>query len=76
MALLALRKVGFAGVGQNQMYTACWLKIALKKKIRVGKNKNIGLAMSSGLLVVRIFYRFYVCAHLSKWFVFVLLFKF
>src|SRR5690606_28313613 len=32
--------------------------------------------MSVGLLVVRLLYRFYVSVYLSKWFVFVLLFKF
>jgi hypothetical protein len=29
-----------------------------------------GSAMSVGLLVVRLLYRFYVCVHLSKWFTF------
>jgi hypothetical protein len=41
------------------------------KKMRVGKNKkNTGLAMSVGLLVVRLLYRFYVRVHVSKWFTF------
>jgi hypothetical protein len=50
---------------------AGWLKLFLKmcggKKI-----KNIGAAMSVGLLVVRYLYRFYVFGHLSKWFTFFL----
>jgi hypothetical protein len=42
----------------------------------VGKIKNTeALAMSVGLLVVRLKYGLYV-GHLSKWFVFVLSFKF
>jgi hypothetical protein len=42
----------------------------------VGKIKNTeGSAMSVGLLVVRLKYGLYV-GHLSKWFVFVLMFKF
>jgi hypothetical protein len=40
------------------------------------KIKNIWSAMSVGLLVVRLLYRFYVFGHLSKWFVFALLFNF
>lgn len=44
--------------------------------VRWQKIKNIGSAVSIGLLVVRLLYRFYVCVHLSKWFVFVLMFKF
>ena len=44
-------------------------KIELKK-CAVGKIKNTeGSAMSVGLLVVRLLYRFYVFGHLSKWFV-------
>jgi hypothetical protein len=54
---------------------AGWLKLFLKnaggKKI-----KNTGSAMSVGLLVVRLLYRFYVFGHLSKWFVLVLMFNF
>jgi hypothetical protein len=42
----------------------------------VGKIKNTeGSAMSVGLLVARLKYGLYV-GHLSKWFVFVLMFKF
>jgi hypothetical protein len=40
-----------------------FLKNAGGKKI-----KNTGSAMSVGLLVVRLKYRFYVFGHLSKWF--------
>ncbi len=42
-----------------------FLKNAGGKKI-----KNIGSAMSIGLLVVRLLYCFYVCVYLSKWFTF------
>ena len=50
-------------------------KIELKK-CAVGKIKNTeGSAMSVGLLVVLLKYGLYV-GHLSKWFVFVLMFKF
>jgi len=46
------------------------------KKCAVGKIKNTeGSAMSVGLLVARLKYGLYV-VHLSKWFVFVLMFKF
>jgi len=74
VALLALRRVGLC-VGQSQMCHLCgWHKIVLKnaggKKI-----KNIGSAMSVGLLAVQLKYDLYV-GHLSKWFVFVLMFKF
>jgi hypothetical protein len=44
-------------------------KLFLKKC--VGKKiKNIGSAMSVGLLAVHLQYRFYVVGHLSKWFTF------
>jgi len=63
------RRVGFVRGGKSQCANAGWLKLVLKnaggKKI-----KNIGLAMSVGLLVVRLQYRFYVFGHLSKWFTF------
>jgi len=75
LALLDLRSVGLC-VGQNQMCQMCgWLKLNLKK-CAVEKIKNTeGSAMSVGLLVVRLKYGLYV-GHLSKWFVFVLMFKF
>jgi len=41
-----------------------------------GKIKNIGSAMSVGLLAAQLQYCLYVFGHLSKWFVFVLMFKF
>ena len=63
-----------AGGAKPNVPLAGWLKLFLKnaggKKI-----KNIGSAMSVGLLVVRLQYGLYV-VHLSKWFVLVLLFKF
>jgi len=40
------------------------------KNVGGKKIKNKGSAMSVGLLVVRLLYRFYVCVHLSKWFTF------
>ncbi|REG77470.1 hypothetical protein C8N25_14616 [Algoriphagus antarcticus] len=52
-----------------------WLKLN-KKKCAVGKIKNTeALAKRVGLVFVRLKYGLYV-GHLSKWFVFVLLFKF
>lgn len=40
------------------------------KKVRREKIKNIGSAMSVGLLAVRLLYRFYDVGQLSKWFTF------
>jgi len=49
----------------------CGLAKIVFKKICGGKKiKNIGSAMSVGLLAVRLLYRFYVFGHLSKWFTF------
>jgi hypothetical protein len=53
---------------------AGWLKLFLKK-CGGEKIKNIGSAMSVGLLAVRLKYDLYV-GHLSKWFVHILLFNF
>ena len=76
MALLVLRRVGLC-VGQNQMCHLCGGNKIELKKCAVGKIKNTeGSAMSVGLLVVRLLYRFYVLCHLSKWFVFVNSFNF
>ena len=75
MALLVLRRVGLC-VGQNQMCHLCGGNKIELKKCAVGKIKNTeGSAMSVGLLVVRFHYGLYV-VHLSKWFVFVFMFKF
>ena len=75
MALLVLRRVGLC-FGQNQMCHLCgWLKIELKK-CAVGKIENTeGSAMSVGSVAVQLQYGLYVVGHLSKWFVFVLMFK-
>ncbi len=51
----------------------CFLhsRTPLKNENSVSKIKNTeGSAMSVGLLVVRLLYRFYVFGHLSKWFTF------
>jgi hypothetical protein len=75
MALLVLRRVGLC-FGQNQMCHLCGGNKIELKKCAVGQIKNTeGSAMSVGLLVVCLQYGLYV-VHLSKWFVFVLLFKF
>ena len=55
----------------------CFLhsRTPLKNENSVSKIKNTeGSAMSVGLLVVRLLYRFYVCVHLSKWFTFLFMF--
>jgi len=71
---LVLRSLGLC-VGQNQMCQLCgWLKIVFKK-VRWEKNKKHRVGLSVGLLAVPFEYVRYV-GHLSKWFVFVLLFKF
>jgi hypothetical protein len=75
MALLVLRRVGLC-VGQNQMCHLCdWLKLFLKK-CGGEKNKKHRVGLSVGLPVVELKYGLYVFGHLSKWFVFVLMFKF
>jgi hypothetical protein len=61
--------------GQNQMCHLCgWLKLFLKK-CGGKKNKKHRVGLSVGLLDVQLQYGLYV-GHLSKWFVFVLMFKF
>ncbi len=75
MALLVLRSVGLC-IGQNQMCHLCgWLKLFLKK-CGGGKNKKHRGGLSVGLIAVPFEYGLYVFGHLSKWFVFVLMFKF
>jgi hypothetical protein len=68
---LGFAKRWLVGRAKPNVPLAGWLKLFLKmcdgKKI-----KNIGSAMSVGLLVVRFLYRFYVFGHLSKWFTFFL----
>jgi hypothetical protein len=62
--------------GQNQMCHLCgWLKLFLKK-CGGKKNKKHRVGLSVGLLAVPLQYGLYVFGHLSKWFVFVLMFKF
>jgi hypothetical protein len=62
-------------VGQNQMCHLCgWLKLFLKK-CGGEKNKKHWVGLSVGLLAVPFEFVQYV-GHLSKWFVFVLMFKF
>ena len=69
MALLVLRRVGLC-VGQNQMCHLCvWLKLFLKN-VRWEKNKKHRVGQRVGLYAVRLYYRFYVRVHLSKWFTF------
>ena len=73
MALLVLRSVGLC-VGQYQMCHLCsWLKLFLKK-CGGKKNKKHRVGLSVGLLAVQLQYGLYVFGHLSKWFVFVLMF--
>jgi hypothetical protein len=51
-----------------------WLKLFLKK-CGGEKNKKHRVGLSVGLLVARLKNGLYVFGHLSKWFVFVLMFK-
>ncbi len=78
MALLVLRRVcpdNYRDVGQNQMCHLCgWLKLFLKK-CGGEKNKKHRVGLSVGLHAVQLQYGLYVFGHLSKWFVFVLMFK-
>ena len=76
MALLVLPKGRLYVSGQNQMCHLCgWLKLFLKK-CGGKKNKKLRVGLSVGLLAVQLQYGLYVFGHLSKWFVFVLMFKF
>ena len=76
MALLVLPKGRHCVSGQNQMCHLCgWLKLCLKK-CGGKKIKNIGVGLSVGLLAVPLQYGLFVFGQLSKWFVFVLMFKF
>ena len=76
MALLVLPKSRLCVSGQNQMCHLCgWLKLFLKK-CGGKKNKKHWVGLSVGLLAVPFQYGLYVFGHLSKWFVFVLMFKF
>jgi hypothetical protein len=75
VALLVLLKGRLCVSGQNQMCHLCgWLKLFLKKCGRK-KNKKLRVGLSVGLLAAQLQYGLYV-GHLSKWFVFVLVFKF
>ena len=63
--------------GQNQMCHLCGcLKLFLKNAGRQKKIKKHWGGLSVGLLAVPFQYGLYVFGHLSKWFVFVLMFKF
>ncbi|WP_422722782.1 hypothetical protein [Flavobacterium sp.] len=76
MALLVLPKRWLCVSGQNQMCHLCgWLKLFLKK-CDGKKNKKHRVGLSVGLLAVLLQYGLYVFGHLSKWFVFALMFKF
>ncbi len=69
-----LRRVGLC-VGQNQMCHLCgWSRIS-KYFVRWKKNKKHWVGQRVGLIAVQLEYVRYV-GHLSKWFVFVLMFKF
>jgi len=75
VALLVLPKGRLCVSGQNQMCHLCgWLKLFLKK-CGGKKIKKHWIGLSVGLLAVPLQYGLYV-VHLSKWFVFVLMFKF
>jgi hypothetical protein len=52
-----------------------WLKLFLKK-CGGEKNKKHRVGLSAGILAVSLQNCLYVFGHLSKWFVFVLMFKF
>ena len=72
MALWVLAKGRLVRLGQKQMCHLCgWLKLFLK---RCGGKKNKKHRV--GLLAVPFEYGLYVFVQLSKWFVFVLMFKF
>jgi hypothetical protein len=76
VALWVLPKGRLCVSGQNQMCHLCgWLKLFLKK-CGGGKNKKHRVGLSVGLLAVLLQYGLYIFGHLSKWFVFVLMFKF
>ncbi|MFZ4107077.1 MAG: hypothetical protein ACOYK3_11840 [Flavobacterium sp.] len=76
VALLVLPKRWLCVSGQNQMCHLCgWLKLFLKK-CDGKKNKKHRVGLSVGLLAVLLQYGLYVFGHLSKWFVFALMFKF
>ena len=63
--------------GKNQMCRLCGcLKLFLKNAGRQKKIKKHWGGLSVGLLAVPFQYGLYVFGHLSKWFVFVLMFKF
>jgi hypothetical protein len=64
MALLVLRRVGFVYRAKPNVPFVGWLKLFLKK-CGGKKIKNIGSAMSVGLLVVQLQYGLYVVGHLS-----------
>jgi hypothetical protein len=75
VALLVLGSVGLC-VGQNQMCHLCgWLKLFLKK-CGGKKNKKHSVGQRVGYDAVLLQNGLYVFGHLSKWFVFVLMFKF
>jgi len=76
VALLVLPKVWLCVSGQNQMCHLCGgLKLFLKK-CGGKKNKKHRVGLSVGIIAVPLQYVLYVFGHLSKWFVFVLMFKF
>jgi len=76
MALLHLPKGGLVWSGQRQMCHLCgWLKLFLKK-CGGEKNKKHRVGLSVVLLAVPFEYGLYVFVHLSKWFVFIFMFKF
>jgi hypothetical protein len=73
-ALLVLRRVGLC-IGQNQMCRlGGWQRIS-KYFVWWGKNKKHSVGQHVGLYAVQLQYGLYVFGHLSKWFVFVLMFK-
>ena len=77
VALLVLPKGRLCVSGQNQMCRLCGcLKLFLKNAGRQKKIKKHWGGLSVGLLAVPFQYGLYVFGHLSKWFVFVLMFKF
>jgi hypothetical protein len=63
------------GKGKTKCAT-CGLAKIIFKNVRWGKNKKHSVGLRVGLDAVQLQYGLYVFGHLSKWLVFVLIFKF
>ena len=76
VALLVLRRVGLCVGAKPNVPLVRLPKIVFKKCGAAKKIKKHWGGLSDGLLAVPFQYGLYVFGHLSKWFVFVLKFKF